>query len=165
MNRTVGRACPQRADPDVLKARRAARRDGLALPAIGSRTKCMAPRPWQLPMNLSSGPWPLGRFSAGLRRVRGSSLKAAVRTISGSWAMCTARRPWELPVNCARSPLPSPPVGERVSVGRVTEIPNGSWAERMVLKPRKLSTIKITITIRSKSIVDFILALSARSPD
>jgi len=37
MNRKqVGRACPQRADPDVFQARRAARRDGLALPATGS---------------------------------------------------------------------------------------------------------------------------------
>jgi len=32
MNVTVGRVCPQRAESDVLYARRAARRDGLALP-------------------------------------------------------------------------------------------------------------------------------------
>jgi len=41
-------------------------------------------------MNRSSGPWPLGRFNAGLRRVRGSSLKAAVRTVFSSRAMCMA---------------------------------------------------------------------------
>jgi len=42
MNQTVGRACPQRAESDVAEARRAARRDGLALP--GSRGECMATR-------------------------------------------------------------------------------------------------------------------------
>jgi len=35
-NLTAGRACPQRAETDVLQARRAARRDGLALPTTGS---------------------------------------------------------------------------------------------------------------------------------
>jgi len=51
ISRWVGRTCPQRAGLDVFKARGAARRDGLALPAIGSRAECMAPRPWLLPMN------------------------------------------------------------------------------------------------------------------
>jgi len=32
MNLTVGRACPQRAESHVFQTRRAARRDGLALP-------------------------------------------------------------------------------------------------------------------------------------
>jgi len=35
MNRTAGRACPQRAESDVFQARGPARRDGLALPLIG----------------------------------------------------------------------------------------------------------------------------------
>jgi len=46
MNRTVGRACPQRAESDVFHARRAARRDGLALP--GSWAVCMLLKPRML---------------------------------------------------------------------------------------------------------------------
>jgi len=47
-------------------------------------------------MNRSSGLRPLGRFSARLRSVRGSSLKAAVPAVFGSWAGCMARRSWPL---------------------------------------------------------------------
>jgi len=57
-----------------------------------------SPRSSVLPLDRSSGPWPLGRFSAGLRRVRGSSLKAAVRTVFSSRAMCMALRPRKLPM-------------------------------------------------------------------
>jgi len=52
MNLTVGRACPQRAESDVFHARRAARRDGLALP--GSWGECMVPRPRELSTNLNA---------------------------------------------------------------------------------------------------------------
>jgi len=64
------------------------RRSSASLPSTSSRAMCIALRPWPLPMNRSSGPWPLGRFNAGPRRVRGSSLKAAVRTVFSSRAMC-----------------------------------------------------------------------------
>jgi len=98
MRQPVGRACPQRAESDVFHARGSARRDGLALPLTGSRDECMVLKPRQLPMNRSFGPWPLGRFNAGLRRVRGNSLKAAVRTVFGSMAMCMAQWRRQLPV-------------------------------------------------------------------
>jgi len=44
MNLTVGRACPQRAESDVFHARRAARRDGLALPDSWSVSRCFGNR-------------------------------------------------------------------------------------------------------------------------
>jgi len=62
-----------------------------------------------LPMKRLFGPWPFGRFNARLRRVRGSSLKAAVRMVLVSWAVCAA--PWKLPMKRSPSPRPSPPVG------------------------------------------------------
>jgi len=49
MKRTVGRACPQRAESDVFQARRAARRDGLALPGSWGESMVIGPR--KLPMN------------------------------------------------------------------------------------------------------------------
>jgi len=49
-------------------------------------------------MNPSAGPWPLGRFSARRRRVRGSSLKAAVRLVFGSWFVSRSVRNGELPL-------------------------------------------------------------------
>jgi len=53
---------------------------------MGSRAVCTARRPWELPRCRHFGPWPLGRFSAKLRSGAGSSLKAAVRAVLGSWA-------------------------------------------------------------------------------
>jgi len=85
-------------------------------------------------MNRSSGPWPLGRFYAGLRRVRGSSLKAAVRTVFGPRAMCMALRPRKLPMDSEPldlSRLKVLPLAARKSLTRVEEIliaPDGTPA-------------------------------------
>jgi len=42
------------------------------------------------------GPWPSGRFNAELQSRAGSSLKAAVRAVLGSWAVGMVLRPREL---------------------------------------------------------------------
>jgi len=67
-------------------------RSSTALPVLGSRAARTVPRPWKLPLNRLSGPWPLGRFDAGLQSGAGSSLKAAVRTVFDSWFPCAIRR-------------------------------------------------------------------------
>jgi len=94
MNQTLGRACPQRAESDVFHARRAARRDGLALPS--SWAAGMAPWPWQLPVNLVGTD---STLSLTLLCDRNSNIRDAVervptsswfqRTIDGSWTFPT----------------------------------------------------------------------------
>jgi len=81
---TIGRACPQRAESDVFHARRAARRDGLALP--GSWAKCRSERNRKLPMVQGS------MFDVGRTPLLG-------REGVGSWDVCVAPSPLQLPMN------------------------------------------------------------------
>src|SRR5947207_8811321 len=48
---------------------------------------------------------------------------------AGSGSQCAVARTWRLSMNRAPSPHPSPPLGERVSEGRVRGIATGSWSQ------------------------------------
>jgi len=96
MNHWVGRACPQRAGPDVFQARGAARRDGLALPSTRSWAVGTARRPWKLLLNsVGTDSTP----SLTLLCIRKCSLRdAAERVLTSSCTVCAVRKPCELGV-------------------------------------------------------------------
>jgi len=114
------------------------------LPQIAEEQFVVAPNSWgprKLPMNRLFGPRPSGRFNARLRRVHGSSLKAAVRAVFGSWAMGMASWPRKLPMN-PRTPSPLPG-GELATKARkaaplLGEKGVGSWGVCMASWPWKL---------------------------
>jgi len=97
-----------------------------------------------LPMNPPPGPWPLGRVNARLWRVRESSLKAAVRTVFGSWAVGMVLRPRQLPMN--RVGTDSTPsltlLCDRKDSSRdaVERVLTSSWAVCTARRPWRLST-------------------------
>ena len=101
----------------------------------GSWSQCATKKACRLPMNrlVAQAFQPAGLPDFRVRWTRNGRLesrpdpqarKPALRTRLGSWSQCAPNMTWRLSMNRAPSPHPSPPLGERVSEGRVRGSPS-----------------------------------------